>query len=325
MKINLLKESIEKAQTISLISHLNPDGDNIGSLLGFYNLLKSLKKDVYLIIDDTVPDFLKFLPGINESIKSTDLDKGVDLFITLDCADLDRIGKDAINLFNSAKITINIDHHITNTEFADVNIVDKKSPATGELLFNIFTEIGYDLNKEIATPLYAAISSDTGSFKYDSTRPETFYAAAKLMEYGVNINEIAVNLYQRRSLEKTNLLISAMDTIEFFADNKIAIVYIDDYMIEKSKAKKSDAEGIVEFVRDIEGVEIAIFMKIKKDSIKLSLRTKSYINAINIASKFGGGGHVRAAGATMNLPFKDRKEEIIKYAKEELYKRNTDN
>ncbi len=182
----------------------------------------------------------------------------------------------------------------------------------------MFKDLGFELDKDIATCLYTAISSDTGSFKYDSIRPDTFITAAHLLEYGIDKNEIAVNLYQKRSLEKTKLLIKALSTMELFENNKIAIVYADDEMIKSCGAVKSDTEGIVEFIRDIDGVEVAVFMKIKESSIKLSIRTKSHVDATKIATVYGGGGHTRAAGADMDLPFKERKKEVIKLAMDEL-------
>jgi phosphoesterase RecJ-like protein len=325
VKNDKIKKSIDSANNICIASHLNPDGDNLGSVLALYKLLKNMNKNVFALIDDDVPENLQFLPNLDKSNKSSDIKIDPDLFIVVDCADIGRMSSNIQNIFGNAKNTINIDHHLTNTKFAKLNLVDTKSPATGELLFALFYEIGYELDKDIATCLYAAISTDTGSFKYDSTRKETFLTAAELLKYDININEIAVNLYQKRSLPKTKLLIKAMDNLELYANNKIALVHVDDEMVKEASAKKMDTEGIVEFIRDIDDVEVALFMKIKQSSIKVSIRTKSYVNAIKIAEKFGGGGHVRAAGANMDLDFEKNKKLLIKYAMEELNERNISN
>lgn len=319
MEINKVKSLIEDANKIYIASHVSPDGDNLGSITAMYLQLKKNGKDVFLIEDDEIPDAQKFLPAIREMVRSSELEKNPDLFITLDCADINRLGS-AKELFESAKNTINIDHHSTNTRFADVNIVDEKSPATGETLYEVLKALNYELNKDIATCLYTAISSDTGSFKYDSVRKSTFLIAAELLDYGVNINEVAVNLYQNRSIEKTNLLLKVMDTLELHLDNKIGLVILTDEDIKNCGAKKSDADGIVEFVRDISTVELAILLKEKKDSVRLSTRSKSYIDVTNIAAKFGGGGHIRASGATINLDIEDAKKEVLKYAIEEFSK-----
>lgn len=319
MEINKVKSLIEDANNIYIASHVSPDGDNLGSITAMYLQLKKNDKNVFLIEDDEIPDAQKFLPAICEMVRSSELEKNPDLFITLDCADINRLGS-AKELFESAKNTINIDHHSTNTRFADVNIVDEKSPATGETLYEVLKALNYEINKDIATCLYTAISSDTGSFKYDSVRKSTFLIAAELLEYGVNINEVAVNLYQNRSIEKTNLLLKVMDTLELHLDNKIGLVILTDEDIKNCGAKKSDADGIVEFVRDISTVELAILLKEKKDSVRLSTRSKSYIDVTNIAAKFGGGGHIRASGATINLDIEDAKKEVLKYAIEEFSK-----
>lgn len=315
---NSIKNIIDSSDLIYIASHLNPDGDNLGSLAAMYLALKNYGKNVYMIENDEIPVAQRFLPGLNEAVKSSELKGKPDLFITLDCADLERIGEDAIKLFLSAEKTINIDHHKTNTNFADINIVDFNAPATGEILYKVLKDSDIELNREIATCIYEAISSDTGSFKYDSVRKSTFIAASELLDYDIDINEIAINLYQNRSIEKTNLLIHAMNSLEFYADNKIAFVTLSDDDIRNFNASKSDADGIVEFIRDISTVEIAIFLKDKKDSVKLSLRSKTKVDATKIASYFGGGGHIRAAGATINLPFTEAKKKVIELAEMEL-------
>lgn len=315
---NSIKNIIDSSDLIYIASHLNPDGDNLGSLAAMYLALKNYGKNVYMIENDEIPVAQRFLPGLNEAVKSSELKGKPDLFITLDCADLERIGEDAMKLFLSAEKTINIDHHKTNTNFADINIVDFNAPATGEILYKVLKDSDIELNREIATCIYEAISSDTGSFKYDSVRKSTFIAASELLDYDIDINEIAINLYQNRSIEKTNLLIHAMNSLEFYADNKIAFVTLSDDDIRNFNASKSDADGIVEFIRDISTVEIAIFLKDKKDSVKLSLRSKTKVDATKIASYFGGGGHIRAAGATINLPFTEAKKKVIELAEMEL-------
>ncbi|EFI42274.1 MULTISPECIES: bifunctional oligoribonuclease/PAP phosphatase NrnA [Peptoniphilus] len=322
METAKFKELINSSSKIYLASHINPDGDNIGSILGMYGILKKLGKEVYLIEDDIVPDTFKFLPFLSEIVRSDTLKNDADLFITLDSADVDRIGANAKVLFYGSKNTVNIDHHSTNTMYADVNIVDALAPATGEILFELAKNLNVKIDKNIALCIYTAISSDTGSFKYDNVRPSTFKIASELIKIGIDINKVAVNLYQNRSIEKTRLLISAMNNLELYSNGKIGIVYVDDIMIKNCNAQSSDTEGIVEFIRDISGVEIAILFKIKKDSIRISIRTKSYVDATKIVRSFDGGGHIRAAGATLKLPYFDRKEEIIKISLRELNERN---
>lgn len=311
-----IAKAISSANTIYVASHMNPDGDNVGSLMGTYIILKGIGKDVKAVVIDEIPENLKFLPRLSEIVTDEGLE-APDLFITVDCADLDRIGA-LKNLYLSAKNKINIDHHSTNTNFGDINLVDPNSPATCELIFYLFNDLGYEINTDAATCLYTGISTDTGSFKYDSVKKSTFNAAGILIDKKIDINKIGVNLYQNRSKEKTSLLIMAMNSIKYYFDSKLAIAYVDDKMIESCGANKSDSEGIVEFIRDISGVEVAVLLKEKKENIRLSVRTKEYINAINIVSSFGGGGHIRAAGATLPLPLSDRINDIVKIVEGEL-------
>ncbi|SHG94756.1 phosphoesterase RecJ domain-containing protein [Anaerosphaera aminiphila DSM 21120] len=317
MEIGNLKKIIEDSNKIYIASHVSPDGDNIGSLLAMFKILKNLNKEVYMIMNEDAPDDESFLPNLKYAVKSDDLDSDSDLFITLDCADLNRLGI-AKNLFLNSKYTVNIDHHYTNTNYAQLNIVDSKASATGELLYTIFSELNLKLDTEIATCLYTAISSDTGSFKYDSTTSYTFEVASELLKYNIDKREININLYQNKSLEKTKLFLEALNSFELYGNDKIGLVTISDDLIKSIGAKNSDADGIVEFIRDISGIEIAILLKEKSDCIRLSLRTKSYANAINIASKFNGGGHIRAAGATIELPLKDTKKKVVEYSLMEL-------
>lgn len=302
-------EAIEKANSIYISSHMNPDGDNVGSLLGLYLALKNNVDNVKAVIIDEIPDNLKFLPGLEDAVSDEGL-QAPDLFIAVDCADIERLGS-LSNLFLKANNTIVIDHHSTNTNFGNINYVDSSSPATCELIYYLLKDSKYSIDKNVATCLYTGISTDTGSFKYDSVKKSTFVAAGDLIEKGISLNSIGVNLYQKMSREKTDLLIKAMQTLKYYFDGKVGVVIITDEMISNCGAKKSDSEGIVEFIRDIDGIEIAVLLKEKSDEIRLSIRTKEYVNAIEIVSPFGGGGHIRAAGATLKSPVKDRLEDLL--------------
>lgn len=297
--IKILEEKINKANTIAIASHMNPDGDNLGSKLCLYKLFKNLNKEVYVIENDQVPTAEKFLPGVEHLVDSDTLeDKKIDLMIVTDCGDIERIGR-AESIFKKADFTVNIDHHETNVEFADLNLVDMKAPAVCEFLYLILKQMNFSIDKDMATCLYTGISTDTGSFKYDSIRPLTFEVAIELLKIGIDINKITVNLYQRRSKEKTELLIRALNNIRYYENNKIGLVSINEKDIFETGARKSDSDGIVEFVRDIDGIELSIFINEKKDYYKLSTRSKTYVDCTKIAKVFGGGGHIRAAGATL--------------------------
>lgn len=314
------KKLIDKCETIGVASHLNPDGDNLGSVTAMVGMLNKLGKNVIYVLDDSIPSSFKFLPNLNFSKSPEDIEKDFDLFIALDSSDENRMGDNIKKIFKKSKHTVNIDHHFSNTKYADLNIVDDKSPATCEVLTRIFKTLDLGLNKEIATSLFTGLSTDTGSFKYSSVTSDTFLIASELFEYDIDINEVTVNVYQSRTRQKTDLLIRAMNSIEYFDDDKIAVVFVTKEDMEKSKAEKADADGIVEFVRDIDTVELAVLLKEKDDCIRLSLRSKSYLDCTKIASRFNGGGHVRASGGTINhLDLEKAKLDLVKVAEEQLW------
>ncbi len=311
-ELSNLQIAIDSAKSIAIASHLSPDGDNLGSINAMYGMLTNLEKDTTFILNDEVPQSFKFLPFIDE-FKSPDeiKEKSFDLFIALDCGDMNRLGDQVKKIFLSSKNTVNIDHHNTNDFFADINIVDVEATATCEVLFDVFKNLKLYLDKKIATSLYTGISTDTGSFKYDSVRPKTFEIAAELLKFKINFNEINTCIYQTRSKEKTDLLVRSLNSIKYFNDDKIALVKVTIDDLKKTGAKKMDSDGIVEFVRDIEGVEVAVLLKEKENAVRLSMRSKSFINCSKVASKFNGGGHIRAAGGTFHHNDLDKAEKDV--------------
>lgn len=315
-----LKKLIDTSQSIAVASHLNPDGDNLGSVTAMIGMLNKLGKNPVFILDDSIPSSFKFLPNLSSAKNPDDIEDTFDLFIALDSSDEDRMGDRVKEIFNKSKKTVNIDHHFSNKNYADLNIVDEKSPATCELLTRIFKYLNFELNKEIATSLFTGLSTDTGSFKYSSVSSKTFEIASELFKYDIDIKEVTQNVYQSRSRQKTDLLIRAMNSIEYFHEDKIAVVIVTIDDMEKTGAAKADADGIVEFVRDIDTVELAVLLKEKDDCIRLSLRSKSYMDCTKIASIFNGGGHVRASGGTINhTDLKKAKKDLVKVAEEELW------
>jgi phosphoesterase RecJ-like protein len=308
-------EIIKNSNNIYMASHVDPDGDNIGSLLSMKLSLKKIGKNVNIIKVDNIPGDFKFLPSV-DSITDQPFDKNVDLFIALDSGDMERLGV-AKDFALCANNIINIDHHKTNTKFGNINIIDSKVSSTGELVYLLLKRMKIDIDEDIATCIYTAISSDTGSFMYDSTSSKTHLIAAELLNTGMNMNKVVVNLYQSRSLEKTKLFISALNKLEFFQEGKIGIVSITQEMLKKSNAKMEDSEGIVSFLRDTEGVEVAVIMKeIKEDEIKVSMRSKEYVDVSKICLLFSGGGHKRAAGCTIYDSLERSKSMILN----EIYK-----
>ena len=323
-KINNLKKKIVEATSIGVASHIDPDGDNLGSICALKKSLEIFGKEVFLYIDDQIPRSYQFLPGVDES-SEIETNRRHDLFFALDCADQERLGKRVGDLFDRAKTKVVIDHHLTNQGYGDLNFIEIVS-STGELLYEILKQADLPIDREVATCLYTAISSDTGSFKYDSTSSRTHEIAADLLSHQIDLNEITINLYQRRSLAKTNLLMRAMQNLKILEDGKIALTRISLDDLDKTQAEHSDTDGIVEFIRDIDGVELAIFLKdSKRSGSKISMRSKGDIDASKIAVKFGGGGHKRAAGASFNGDLDQCQEAILKVVNDEINAGNSFN
>lgn len=305
---------IKKSNNIFIVSHVQPDGDNIGSSLALAMAIKKLNKSPKILKVDDVPLDFDFLPGIN-LIKEYDINEPIDLLISLDSGDIDRLGVGKQFALKANKV-INIDHHVSNDNFGDINIVSTSSAATGEIIYEIIKRMDVDIDKDIATCLYTAISTDTGSFMYSNTSDITHSIAADLLRKRIDINDININLYQNKSMEKTKLFINSLSNLEVFNDNKIGIVSITPEILKSSGAKLEDTEGIISFVRNIGSIEVACLLKeMGNDETKVSLRSKNFVDVSKIANKFNGGGHIRASGCTIYDNIDKAKELILKEIK----------
>lgn len=289
---------IKRYDNIYLVSHVQPDGDNIGSTLALAKAIEKFKGSVKVIKVDDIPSDYQFLPGI-EIFKNYDIDEPIDLLISLDSSDLNRLGLGK-EFAVKAKRIINIDHHITNDNFGDINIVSPSSAATGEIVYEFIKKMAVDIDKDIATCLYAAISTDTGSFIYSNTTYKTHLIVAELLKIGIDAETININLYQNRSMARTKLFIDSMNSLEIYLEGKVGVIIVTQEMLKVNEAKMEDTEGLISFVRGIDSIEVACLLKeIDKKEVKVSLRSKKQIDVAKICNKFNGGGHIRAAGCTI--------------------------
>lgn len=303
---------INKSDKIFIASHVNPDGDNIGSSLSLAFALKKLNKEVFVLASDGIPDDFMFLPGIELIEDYNDNMGSIELFITVDSSDIDRLGKNK-GLIEAANKVINIDHHISNTDFGHVNIVDPKASATGELIFYFVKRLGIEIDKDIATNIYTAINTDTGKFSYDSVSSNTHRIAGELLDAGVDIKEVNINIYENSSIERTNLFIKALSGLKTYSNDKIAITKISQKLLQETNTTLDDTEGIVSFIRTIGPVEVSCILKeIDENEIKVSLRSKAYVDVASICKVFNGGGHIRAAGCTINSDLDSAESLIVK-------------
>ena len=296
--VSLIRQYIKKANTIAIVVHENPDGDAIGSALAMKLALKQLNKESDVIIPE-YPSAFSFLPGVEEIKKESDIQE-YDLAIALDCASI-RLLNGFAKYFDNAKVKVAIDHHSSNTMYADYNYINQDSPACAQLLLVAFSYFGIEVTKEIGTCILAGIITDTGGFRYSTVTAETFRFVAELCEKGVKVSQVYDKVYSSKTRAKFELHRIALERLEFLEEGKIAFTYITKADEEKVGAENGDYDGIVENGRDVEGVEVSLFLRETSKGIKASIRSKNYVNAAEVAMMFSGGGHLRAAGCS-NLP-----------------------
>ena len=315
MTIDNIIEEIDKAKSIVILTHETPDGDAIGSSLALYAGLKQLGKDVDVIIPEYSKTF-EFLPNSSE-IKKEGRNDNYDLAIAVDCGDIKRLNGFA-SYFENANTRISIDHHSSNTMFADYNFVNPMAPAAAQILVVILEALGVIIDKDIGTCLLTGIITDTGGFKYKGVTAETFEFVAELLARGVNVSDVYKKVLQTVSKPRFSLMQIAMNRIEFLEDGKLTFTYITKEDEEKVGAGTNDHDGIVEMGRDIDGVEVSIFLRETDNGYKISLRSNEYVNVSDICLMFSGGGHIRAAGGNINLPFEQAKAKIIEECRKYL-------
>ena len=303
-----------------LCPHVSPDGDALGSTLALKMALEKAGKKVTVMVDDDVPKAFGFLPQIDCFVKPADSEVlEADLLVVLDASSLDRIGKVAQAV--KAKAVANIDHHISNTQFADYLYLNTEAAATAEILCNLVEKLGitpdkdlatclytgiYTPDKDLATCLYTGIYTDCGSFRYANTTPGTMRAAAKLLEYGARPNEIsdALGTNTRANIE---MLGKVLQTLAFYNDGKISMLEINSDLYDKDV----NTDNFISFARYIEGVDVAVLFKAVEPAVtRVSMRSQD-TDVAAIALSFGGGGHVRAAGCTVKLPLEQAKAKVL--------------
>lgn len=308
MTLDEILKEIKKAETIVILTHESPDGDAIGSSLAVKIMLDNIGKNADVIIPEYSRLF-NFLPKVNEIKENSDI-SNYDLAIAVDCATLKRLAKN--EYFENAKKTIVIDHHGSNTMYGDLNYVNPVSPACCEVLTGMFDYYNLNLTKDAGTCIMTGIVTDTGGFQYNGITPETFEFTAELIRKGVDIPDIYKRTLRTKTKSNFELTKKVIDRIEILEDGKVTFTYINVQDEIEVEAEPGDHEGLVEIGREIEGVEVSIFIRQKdENSYKISLRSTNYVNVSDICLMFGGGGHPRAAGALIQGNVDQVKEKIM--------------
>lgn len=292
------------AQRIILCAHLQPDGDAIGSLLAMKALVERLGKTVTAICHDPVPKRLYVLPGWEDVQRISDIreDEQFDLFCALDCSDAERLG-DALPLFERAPRKLVIDHHASNTCYGDINYVDSKVAATGNLVFRLFEAANIEITTDVTTYLYTALSSDTGNFAFGQMDEEFFIQISTLLKAGLDITKYSRALHLIREVDFIKLLSRALASLSFICDGKISYMCLTQHDFAQSETTPDAAEGIVNYALNLPGVQMCFLAtETGKNQVKFNLRAIQPNDVAQIATSFGGGGHLLAAGCTLEMP-----------------------
>lgn len=303
---------IAEAGRILFFLHVSPDGDSIGSTLGMVRALRQGGKEAIIVGVDPVPRIYQFLAGWDTLFVPWQQVEGEwDLACFLDCGDLERAGA-ALPVVRKAKRLLNIDHHSTNAGYGEYNYLDFRAAAVGELAYRLLVKLNLPLDPETATCLYTSIVADTGGFRYDSTGPETHRIAAALIEAGAQPYEVASAIFENESIARLALLARVLGTLQVDLGGKVAWLQISREMLAQSGAQDEDAEGIVNYARSVTGVEVGlIFREAPEGVVRVGLRSRRTVDVGLVARQFGGGGHARAAGCTVEGSMADAVQLVL--------------
>ena len=310
-----LDDIIKQSKKILLLSHVNPDGDTLGSMCAMYSMIKKrFKKNADMSIVSNIPFNYTFLPNINLAQRYFDTSLVYDLVITLDVASIERV-RDAKIFFDKGKCRVNIDHHKTNPKYGDYNLIEPEASSCGEVLYNYFKKNDWEITEDAAISLYTAIMTDTGNFRFENTSPNSFRAVAELVEKGAKPNQIYKFCYESKTKNLVMFQNYCVNKAEFLNDNKIAYTTVYKKDLEKFSAGDDYTDGIAETLRAIDTTEVSFVVKeVESKVTKVSMRSKR-IDVAKICEQFGGGGHTFAAGCTMKASIKDSIEKILREIK----------
>jgi len=304
--------ALREHQRFAVLSHVRPDGDALGSQLALALSLQELGKTVRVWNEDGMLEKYSFLPHAELLTKPPAAKEDVDLVVALDTAVQTRLGT-ALDAVGSAKMTINIDHHPSNPAYGDLVYVDPASPATGQILFELIADQKLPLTKEIAENLYVAISTDTGSFQYPNTTARTFEIAAGLIRIGVDVGRVSQLLYENYPRRRIELLRELLGTMRFEGKGRVASFSLSLEMAKRLGVLPEDNEGLIDHLRAIQGVIVAVFFEELPDGkVRVSMRSKSEkADVCAICMKFGGGGHTLAAGARVRGTLAEVEQKVL--------------
>jgi phosphoesterase RecJ-like protein len=315
-------QHIKNSHRILVTSHAEPDGDCLGSLVALGLAMSKLDKTITLFNSSPIPAVYRFLPGVERIVRQITEAKEYDLAIVLDCGDIVRVGEDS-SVVDQIPIVINIDHHVSNTGFGDVQLIDTDACATAEIVYRLIKALEIPFDKAIATGIYLGILTDTGSFRFSNTNAAAFAISKAMIDIGVEPHSVAQRVFGTYSLGRIKLLNMALNSIEISENGKLSLMTISRSMLNSTGTSTEYIYGLINYARRIEDVKVAALIhEIKNGTGKfanmnryhVSLRSDSTVDVAKIANQFGGGGHTSAAGFQIESTLVALKEKIIHLA-----------
>ena len=312
-------EAIEQGQRFLLSAHVNPDGDAIGSLVGLVHLLTSLHKDCELVIPPPgVPEKFSWLnfgkPGVAYMLSDANAcrppSREVDAFLVVDCGTKERVQKELQPCLETYPV-LNIDHHPDNTHFGACNWVDAGKSSVGEMIALLAKDLNIPLNGALAEGIYLAMATDTGFFTYSNTGPETLRITADILENGFDLDRLNRRLQRQSSLNKIHLHGLAMSRAKLYAQGKIGVIRVDRELFERTGTGLEDCEDLVNYIRAIQSVLVAVSLREENGEIKFSLRSWGEVDVKSIAAQFNGGGHINASGGKIQAPLEQAEAQLV--------------
>lgn len=303
-------ERIFSGSRFLITAHRNPDGDAIGSSIALQGILRAMGKEATVIVRDPFHKALHNIPGADEVIVAdklpADYPGSYDALFTMECPDKERCGFDIL-----PGPVVNIDHHLGNTMYGEINFVDLDAPSVGEMVLQMNNHIGVPIDARIATAMYVSLSTDTGFFRYTNTTLRAFEAAVQMVRAGANPGEISLWINESSRLSSIKLLGLCLNTLEIHADGKVATLELPKSFFLEAGAEAEDSEGVVNYGRTIDGVQVAAMLKEADGGTRVSMRAKPGVDTQKIAAGFGGGGHKAASGCFIKAPIAEAKKVIV--------------
>ncbi|MBW2603327.1 MAG: bifunctional oligoribonuclease/PAP phosphatase NrnA [Deltaproteobacteria bacterium] len=319
--MNSIIHQFNKNNKILVVTHAHPDGDAIGSLIALGLSLEALNKKTTLYCESHIPAIYRFLPAVHRVVNKIE-SLNYDMAVILDCGNLRRVGK-AVSMVNQIPVIVNIDHHITNTGFGHLQLIDTSACATAEIVYRLIKKMGLPIDEPIATSIYTGILADTGSFRFSNTNRAAFAICEEMVGIGVHPHNIAQHVYGTYSLSRLKLLNLALDSIELSENGKLSIMTLTKEMFDETHTQPEDVDGLINYAKNIEDVEVAALIQEPHNGkeksrtpnrFHVSLRSDGTFDVAAIASLFGGGGHSGAAGFSIESTLSDIKSNIFSLA-----------